>query len=36
MNNIVPLDSVVATNENINHPYSVTEKADGIRKSYYT
>ena len=35
MNNIVPLDSVVATNENINHPYSVTEKADGIRKLLY-
>jgi len=35
MNNIVPLDSNNATKENINLPYTVTEKADGIRKLLY-
>ena len=32
MNNIVPLNSEYVSIENINHPYTVTEKADGIRK----
>tara|TARA_B100001059_G_scaffold236774_1_gene290176 strand:- start:5653 stop:9036 length:3384 start_codon:yes stop_codon:yes gene_type:complete len=35
MNNIVPLNSETATSENINLPYSVTEKADGARKLLY-
>jgi hypothetical protein len=35
MNNIVPLDNNNATKENINLPYTVTEKADGIRKLLY-
>ena len=35
MNNIVSLDSENATKENINYPYTVTEKADGIRKLLY-
>lgn len=35
MNNIVPLDNQNATSENINLPYTVTEKADGIRKLLY-
>ena len=35
MNNIVPLNSGNATKENINYPYTVTEKADGIRKLLY-
>ena len=35
MNNIVPLDNPNATSENINFPYTVTEKADGIRKLLY-
>ena len=35
MNNIVPLNSENATMENINLPYTVTEKADGIRKLLY-
>jgi hypothetical protein len=35
MNNIVPLKSENATKENINFPYTVTEKADGIRKLLY-
>ena len=34
MNNIVPLDSENATLENINLPYTVTEKADGINYLY--
>ena len=33
--NIVPLDSVVASMENINNAYTVTEKADGERKLLY-
>ena len=32
MNNIVPLNSEYVSIENINYPYTVTEKADGIRK----
>jgi hypothetical protein len=35
MNNIVSLKSDNATKENINFPYTVTEKADGIRKLLY-
>ena len=35
MNNIVSLKSDNATKENINLPYTVTEKADGIRKLLY-
>ena len=35
MKNIVPLDSVVASMENINNAYTVTEKADGERKLLY-
>ena len=35
MKNIVPLDSVVASSENINNAYTVTEKADGERKMLY-
>jgi len=35
MNNIVPLNSNNSTKENINLPYTVTEKADGIRKLLY-
>jgi len=32
MNNIVPLTSEYVSMENVNHPYTVTEKADGTRK----
>jgi hypothetical protein len=32
MNNIIPLSSEYISIENINHPYTVTEKADGERK----
>jgi len=32
MNNIIPLSSEYISIENINHPYTVTEKADGARK----
>ena len=35
MNNIVSLDSVVASQANINHAYTVTDKADGVRKLLY-
>ena len=35
MNNIVPLTSEAATMDNINQPYCVTEKADGMRKLLY-